>query len=121
MSADTPRQLTFRCPAELFGTLPPPVPANLGVPDWIKKMPPQAFNGINQRDEDTVKRCPPFIDAMTHGFLMPLICDLRVDWHDEPIAELRRVWEVYRPQMTDYLMRAIDPTRAPTYGVPGDL
>lgn len=79
MSADTPRQLTFRCPAELFGTLPPPVPANLGVPDWIKKMPPQAFNGINQRDEDTVKRCPPFIDAMTHGFLMPLMCDLRVE------------------------------------------
>jgi uncharacterized Ntn-hydrolase superfamily protein len=48
------------------------------------------------------------------------ICDLRVDWHDTPIAELRAVWEVYRPQMADYLTRAIDPTRAPSYGVPGD-
>jgi len=48
------------------------------------------------------------------------ICDLRVDWHDDPIAELRRVWEVYRPQMADYLTRAIDPTQAPSYGVPGD-
>ena len=48
------------------------------------------------------------------------ICDLRVDWHDEPIAELRRVWAVYRPQMQDYLTRAIDPTAAPSYGVPGD-
>jgi uncharacterized Ntn-hydrolase superfamily protein len=48
------------------------------------------------------------------------ICDLRVDWHDTPIAELRRVWEVYRPQMADYVMRAIDPTQAPSYGVAGD-
>jgi uncharacterized Ntn-hydrolase superfamily protein len=48
------------------------------------------------------------------------IADLRVDWHDAPIAELRRVWEVYRPQMADYVVRAIDPTQAPSYGVPGD-
>lgn len=79
MPADEIRQLTFRCPAEVMDILPPPVPASLGMPDWIKAMPPQAFNGINQRQEDTVKRCPPFIDAMTHGFLMPLICDLRVE------------------------------------------
>src|SRR5579871_3089091 len=48
------------------------------------------------------------------------ICDLRVDWHDDPIAELRRVWAVYQLQMADYLMRAIDPTQAPSYGVAGD-
>ena len=48
------------------------------------------------------------------------ICDLRVDWHDAPIAELRRVWEVYRPQMADYVARALDPRAAPSYGVPGD-
>jgi uncharacterized Ntn-hydrolase superfamily protein len=49
------------------------------------------------------------------------IVDLRVDWHEEPIAELRRVWDVYRPQMTDYLTRALNPASAPSYGVPGDL
>ena len=47
-------------------------------------------------------------------------CDLRVDWHEEPIAELRRVWEVYGPQMDDYTIRALDPRSAPSYGVPGD-
>jgi hypothetical protein len=30
------------------------------------------------------------------------------------------VWEDYRPQMGAYLQRAIDPTAAPSYGVPGD-
>ena len=48
------------------------------------------------------------------------IVDLRVDWHEEPIAELRRVWGVYRPQMADYLTRALNPPAAPSYGVPGD-
>ncbi len=46
--------------------------------------------------------------------------DLRVDWHDAPIAELRRVWTVYEPQAADYRQRALNPTLAPTFGVPGD-
>jgi hypothetical protein len=48
------------------------------MPDWLKAMPMQAFNSINVREEDTIKRCPPFVDAMTFGFLIPLICDLRI-------------------------------------------
>jgi hypothetical protein len=76
---DNPMSLTFRCPAELEGLIPPPVPASLGLPDWLKAMPPQAFNAVGQQATPTVKRCPPFIDAMTSGFLIPLICDLKVE------------------------------------------
>lgn len=71
--------LEFRCPAELEGKLPPPIAASLGLPNWLKAMPTQMFNNIDMRDGDTVKRCPPFVDAMTTGFLMPLICDLRIE------------------------------------------
>ena len=50
----------------------------------------------------------------------PLI-DLRVDWKDEdPIAELRRIWGIYEPQMNDYITRALNPSSAPSYNVPGD-
>jgi len=38
----------------------------------------------------------------------PLV-DLRVDWHDTPIAELRSLWNRYAPQVNDYLIRALDP------------
>ena len=48
------------------------------------------------------------------------IADLRVDWHDQPVPELRSLWEVWRPQMDDYVTRALDPTAAPSFGVPGD-
>ena len=48
------------------------------------------------------------------------IVDLRVDWHDAPIEELQRIYAVYEPQMNDYIQRAVDPTQAPGYGVPGE-
>lgn len=49
------------------------------------------------------------------------IADLRVDWADaDPIGELDALWQAYRPQMQDYLTRALNPTAAPSYGVPGD-
>jgi uncharacterized Ntn-hydrolase superfamily protein len=38
----------------------------------------------------------------------PLI-DLRVDWHDAPIAELRALWQRYEPECADYVLRALDP------------
>jgi uncharacterized Ntn-hydrolase superfamily protein len=47
--------------------------------------------------------------------------DLRVDWaDDDPIGQLDGLWRAYRPQMQDYLTRALNPTAAPSYGVPGN-
>lgn len=48
------------------------------------------------------------------------VTDLRVDWHDDPIRELHRLWAVWEPQKSDYRTRGLDPTAAPSYGVPGD-
>ena len=49
------------------------------------------------------------------------IIDLRLDWSENPIHDLETAWRVYEPQMNDYIARAVDPTTAPSYGVPGDL
>lgn len=48
------------------------------------------------------------------------VTDLRVDWSDRPIADLRTLVEVWLPQRDDYVTRGLDPTSAPSYGVPGD-
>ncbi len=49
------------------------------------------------------------------------VADLRVDWHeDDPVGALRRLWDIYRPQLDDYVNRALDPGKARKYGVPGD-
>jgi uncharacterized Ntn-hydrolase superfamily protein len=49
------------------------------------------------------------------------VADLRVDWHEnDPISALADLWTLYKPQLADYVIRALDPTVAPSYGVPGD-
>jgi len=39
--------------------------------------------------------------------------DLRVDVHEEPVGELRRIFNWYRPLIPYYSMRAVNPTIAP--------
>jgi uncharacterized Ntn-hydrolase superfamily protein len=57
---------------------------------------------------------------VAHREAWPLV-DLRVDWsEDDPIAALAAIWQGWAPQMDDYVTRALDPTAAPSYGVPGD-
>lgn len=48
------------------------------------------------------------------------VTDLRVDYADDPVDELARLWRLWQPQKDDYRVRGLDPTRAPSYGVPGD-
>jgi uncharacterized Ntn-hydrolase superfamily protein len=48
------------------------------------------------------------------------VTDLRVDDADDPAAELSRLVALWLPLKRDYLTRALDPGRAPSYGVPGD-
>jgi uncharacterized Ntn-hydrolase superfamily protein len=46
--------------------------------------------------------------------------NLRVDWDENPIAKLRELYKVWAPQAQDYVTRALNPSSAPSYGVPGD-
>ena len=49
------------------------------------------------------------------------IVDLRCDWTDRcPIEAISNAWKVYKPQIQDYVKRALDPREAPSYNVPGD-
>ena len=49
------------------------------------------------------------------------VTDLRVDWtENDPIEELAKLLEIWLPQRDDYVTRGLNPTSAPSYGVPGD-
>ena len=50
------------------------------------------------------------------------LAELRCDWTEDcPITAISAAWDVYKPQMNDYVTRALNPDSAPSYGVPGDL
>ena len=47
--------------------------------------------------------------------------NLRVDWHDsDPVGELLKLWDAYKLECDDYVLRAVQPDAAPSFGVPGD-
>jgi len=49
------------------------------------------------------------------------IVDLRLDWTEgNPVTELWAIWDLYAPQIDDYIRRAKDPGSAPRFGVPGE-
>lgn len=71
--------IVFRCDPALIDLLPRPLPAKAALPDWLRAMAPRAPSAVHRRDIRTLKQCPPFVDAMSHGFVMLLPCDVRVD------------------------------------------
>jgi uncharacterized Ntn-hydrolase superfamily protein len=48
------------------------------------------------------------------------VTDLRVDWADDPVEQLTALWRVWEPQSDSYVQRALDPSAAPAFGVPGN-
>jgi uncharacterized Ntn-hydrolase superfamily protein len=43
------------------------------------------------------------------------VVDLRVDWHEAPIGELRQLWDLYAPQQAAFVARARAPESAPGF------
>jgi len=48
------------------------------------------------------------------------VVDLRIDDHGAPVNALTTLWEHYAPLRDDYVTRALNPSNAPAFGVPGD-
>ncbi len=86
-------QIKFRCDPALAVILPRPRLAREIIPDWVRSMPAKAFSELHDREIRTVKQCPPFIDAMTHGFMILLPCDIQVE-----AGVFRWDWEL--PELT---------------------
>ena len=71
-------RIVFRCDPAIENELMRPVAARAALPDWLRAMPRTAFSDLHGQEVRTVKQCPPFVDAMSHGFIIPLPCDVTV-------------------------------------------
>ncbi len=73
--------MEFYCHADIFGSIPEPIPAYKLMPDWFKKIP--AVCPANARDMFgskilTAKKCMPMLDALSVGYIIPLFGDVNV-------------------------------------------
>jgi len=86
--------IVARCHPKLESLLPKPVPARKGLPQWLREMPAKAVSPtLGGEEVRTLKHCPPFLDAMSSGLIMPLPSDITIrgnevmwDW-DFPVIE----------------------------------
>lgn len=75
--------IRFLCAPEDEGVIAPPVAAKTHLPDWFRKLPAVDPQKLAPGDTGlTVKRCMPFLDAMTTGYVLPLAATVRIEIKD---------------------------------------
>lgn len=75
--------IRFLCERRDEGVIAPPVPAKSALPDWFKRLPAIDKTARSVSNSGiTVKRCMPFLDAMTTGWILPLAATVRMQVRD---------------------------------------
>ena len=59
-------------------------------------------------------------DRLARERYLEVVLALAFRSDENPIGELQKLWDAYQPQLQDYIDRALDPAKAPGYGVAGD-
>ena len=75
------KKIKFYCDSRKRNVIPEPYQSRKIMPDWYKRL----ENYSNREDGfeiPTLKRCPPFLDAMTTGWIIPLAADITVKVSD---------------------------------------
>lgn len=74
--------IEFNCEEHFKGVLPEPKPSYKMIPNFFKHIPAQITNNPK---EGTVKRCMPFLDALSEGYIIPLWTDMYVKCENDNI------------------------------------
>lgn len=74
------RRISFLCAPEDEGVIAAPAPARAHLPDWFRRLPAVDGKELSAANNGlTVKRCLPFLDAMTTGWVIPLAATVRLE------------------------------------------
>jgi len=78
---DEPKDaIEFLCEPFDLGVIAEPVPAKMAMPDWFRRLPAVDDAVVSATNNGlTVKRCMPFVDAMTLGYILPLAATVRLE------------------------------------------
>jgi len=99
-------KIKFFCDPECKDVIPEPYPARKLMPDWYKKLPNFTESPDEKFDFKTLKRCPPFLDAMSTGWIIPLAADVQFNIQDNG-AGLAWDSEFYRPMVENHTLNQI--------------
>lgn len=95
-------RIEFRCAPEDLGVIAEPVPAKGALPDWLKRLPAVDKAALSTTDNGlTIKRCMPFLDALSTGWLLPLGATVRLEVKDGG-RTVNAGWELDRVMVSSH-------------------
>lgn len=93
-------EIEFLCFEEDYGVIPEPYPARKFMPDWYKHLPAR-INKQNKLENSTVKRCPPVLDAMSVGWIIPLVADVQIISNGDA-SGIEYKWQFHRTMIENH-------------------
>jgi|SRR6478609_38089 len=107
------KEIEFLCQKEDFGVIPEPIPARKFLPEWFKKLEPK-IGGENKLTNSTIKRCAPFLDAMTMGWIIPLAADIEMQTNDTGDG-INYKWTFYKKMIENHGKDQLNPSTGPQH------
>ena len=102
-------KLEFMAQTGDYGNIPEPYPARKLTPGWYKALPPRLHAGL---ESGTLKRCPPFLDAMTMGWIIPLAADVEIK-SNEDASGIEYNWQFHRPMIENHVKDQVTNEKCP--------
>ncbi|MDX2259121.1 MAG: DUF6065 family protein [Hyphomicrobiaceae bacterium] len=100
-------RVEFICEPGDLGVIAEPVPAKTELPDWFRRIPAVTKSELSTSNNAlTVKRCMPFLDAMTTGFILPLAATVRLDIRDGG-RTVDAGWEFDKVMVSNHTMHQV--------------
>lgn len=82
--------------------VPRPQPSKKYIPDWFRDMPIEVKKIDGNGSDFTAKKCMPFIDSLTSGYIQELACDVYIECNvEEEEPRINYSWSgQFRPLST---------------------
>lgn len=109
-------EIEFLCFEDDFGIIPEPYPARKYMPEWFKALPPK-INKENKLENSTIKRCAPFLDSMTVGWIIPLVADVQFITNEDA-SGVNYKWTFHRTLVENHGYDQVSVDRCPNPNLP---
>lgn len=105
------KEIEFLCSEEDYGVIPEPYPARKLMPEWFKQLPPK-IDKKNVLENSTIKRCAPFLDAMSIGWIIPLAADVEIVSNNDA-SGVEYKWTFYKKMIENHSEKQISTSESP--------
>lgn len=107
------QQVEFLCEQEDWEVIPVPYPARKLMPDWYKHLPAK-IGKMDKLNNSTIRRCAPFLDAMSVGWIIPLAADVEIITNADA-SGVDYKWSFHKSMVENHSAEQLNAPNAPKH------